>query len=116
MPQLLPLLKSCLSCRPPIDGDLMLSALDCVKDVMGGEGGADVKAGMVASLLPMWLEVATCPQAPMKARIAGLECVRAAKRAVPAADIVVHKKETLQKLTLACDDKKRLVRLAAANA
>ena len=80
------------------------------------EGGAEVKAGMVASLLPLWLEVATCPEAPMKARIAGLECVKAAKKAVPASDIVVHKKETLQSLTQACDDKKRLVRLAAVNA
>ena len=84
--------------------------------VMGGDGGPEVKAGLVASLLPLWLEVATCPDAPMKARMAGLECIRAAKRAVPPVDIVVHKKETLQKLTQACDDKKRLVRLAAVNA
>ena len=55
-------------------------------------------------------------RAPMSARISALECVRAAKKVMSDSDIVSNKKETMTMLTLACDDKKRLVRQAAVNA
>merc|ERR1719259_678512 len=102
MTALVPLLKSCLT----TSGLPVASTLACIKDVLQQDGTED----LIATLLPVWLDVATSRERSLEARVKALECVRAAAGKMKAKDLVMRKRDTLARLTKACDDKKRLVR------